>query len=95
MEIIRKFIEGFKIGMAQAAAEHCNRIAIISGQSYAVKYRRTFFLGRIKKNRPKLTKLLATLTARGSGGNMTYKEAVKALRGDHDRRRNPLDELKF
>jgi hypothetical protein len=98
MGIIRKFIEDFKRGWYTSAAELCDRIATIDGKRYAVFYRRTFFRGRIKKNRPRLTRLPAKFMGSSSGGNsgnMSYEEAVEALRGDRVGRRNPLDDLKF
>ena len=99
MGTIRKCIEDFKKGMAEEAARICDRITVIDGQPYAVFYKRSFWRGLIKKNSARLTKLPATFTPRGSdGGNMTYEEAVEAMRnaGCRDRiRPNPLDKLKF
>jgi hypothetical protein len=102
MGMIKKFIENFKRDWVQAAENICDSIAVIDGQRYAVFYKRRFFGNRINKNRIRLmTKLPTTVTARGSsGGNMTYKEAVEALRqaGATHRpggRPNPLDDLKF
>ena len=95
--MIRKFIEKFKHDWAAAAENICDRLAVIDGERWAVFYKRSFFRNRINKNRIRLiTKLPAALTTRRSyGGNMTYEEAVEALRGDRVGRRNPLDDLKF
>jgi hypothetical protein len=102
MGMIRTFIENFKHDWAQAAEKICDRVAVIDGERYAVFYKRTFFRNRINKNRIRLmTKLPAALTASGSNdGNMTYEEAMDAMRVSGARQRpvgrpNPLDKLKF
>lgn len=92
MGMIRKFIEDYKLAWARGITEHCDRVAVIDGRGYAVFYKRSLFLGRIKG--AKLVKLPASFTRRGHPGDATEEEARRALRGMSPRR-NRLDELYF
>lgn len=93
MRMIRKFIEDYKLARARALAEICDRVAVIDGRGYVVFFKRSLFLGRIEGTQ--LVKLPAAFTRRGHPGDATQEEARRALRGDYDRRHNPLDELNF